>query len=484
MSYSPRRFDSVGGFAMPALPCYNQEAIRIPSTSKTSEKARMSGDRTQSQERATETELRLNSRLLPALAGLLLVLQLAFPYKGWTILLIGLGGAWLISYLWVRSLVRGLYFHREMRYGWAQVGDRLEERFTLVNEGWAPGLWVELRDHSTLPDYDASGVRYVGGRATMRWHSEGVCTRRGLFTLGPTTLCTGDPLGLYTVRLRYADSMALMVTPPVIPLPAIEVAPGGRAGEGRRSQVNTLERTVSTVGVRDYHPGDSLHWIHWRISAHRDGLFVRLFDNTPTSDWWILLDLDQRCQVGQGWDSTEEHGVMLAASLASQGLQSGRAVGLVTHGEDLTWLPPQEGDGQRLAILQALALVTRGTRPLTDLLHQGTARPTSGQHPSLIIITPATDGEWIEALLPLLQRGIVPTVLLLDPTSFGGTGTVQGTLALLSNLDVARYVITRDLLDRPEARPGQRGHWEWRVFGSGHVALVRRPRDTAWKRLS
>jgi hypothetical protein len=86
--------------------------------------------------------------------------------------------------------------------------------------------------------------------------------------------------------------------------------------------------------------------------------------------------------------------------------------------------------------------------------------------------------------LPLLQRGVVPTVLLLDPVSFGGTGDVNRTLAVLANLGVARYVITRDLLDRPEARPGQRGHWEWRVFGSGHVALVRRPRDTAWKRLS
>jgi len=444
----------------------------------------MSGDRTQSKEQITEPQLQLNSRLLPALVGLLFILQLAFPYRGWTILLVGLGGAWLISYLWARSLARGLRFSREMRYGWAQVGDRLEERFTLINEGWAPGLWVELQDHSTLPDYAASGVRYVGGWGTMRWHSDGICTRRGLFTLGPTTLRTGDPLGLYTLRLHYADSMALMVTPPVLPLPAIEVAPGGRAGEGRQTRANTLERTVSTMGVREYDPGDSLRWVHWRISAHRDALFVRIFDNTPTSDWWIFLDLDRHVQVGQGWDTTDEHGIMLAASLASQGLQSGRAVGLVTHGEELTWLPPQGGDGQRLAILQALALATSGTRPLTDLLRQGTARPSSRQHPSLVIITPAVEGDWIEALLPLLQRGVVPTVLLLDPVSFGGTGDVNRTLAMLANLGVARYVITRDLLDRPEARPGQRGHWEWRVFGSGHVALVRRPRDTAWKRLS
>jgi uncharacterized protein (DUF58 family) len=444
----------------------------------------MSGEFKTSQEPNTEPQLQLNSRLLPALVILLLLLQLTVPYRGWVILLIGLGGAWLISYLWARSLLGHLRLTREIRFGWAQVGDRLQERFTLHNSGWAPALWVELEDQSNLPDYQAGAVRDVGSWNSMQWQTDGVCTRRGLFTLGPTSLRTGDPLGLYTVHLHYADSMALMVVPPVISLPAIEVAPGGRAGEGRRARVNPLERTVSAAGVRDYVPGDSLHWIHWRISAHRDDLLVRVFENMPASDWWILLDLDQRVQVGQDSDSTEEHGVMLAASLADRGLRSGRAVGLVTHGEALAWLPPRGGDGQRLAILQALAGVSSGPRSLTDLLREGGPRPTSGHRASLVIITPNVEGDWIETLLPLLRSGTTPTVMLLDPTSYGGTSEVTGTLSLLTRLGVARHVITRDLFDQPEARPGREGHWEWRVVPSGHVVPVRRPRSLTWKRLS
>jgi uncharacterized protein (DUF58 family) len=416
--------------------------------------------------------------------GLLLMLQLAFPYRGWTILLAGLGSAWLISYLWARSLARELGLAREMRYGWAQVGDRLEERFTLVNDGWAPALWVELIDHSTMPDYQPDTVRHVGARSSNRWHTGGTCTRRGLFTLGPTSLKTGDPLGLYTVSQRYVQSMALMVTPPVVPLPAIEVAPGGRAGEGKRPHPNTLERTVGAAGVRDYRPGDSLRWIHWRVSAHRDELFVRIFENTPASDWWIFLDMDQRVRAGQGRDSTEEHSVILAASLADRGLRSGRSVGIVTHGEDLTWLPPTGGDDQRLAILRALALATPGTRPLADLLRQGRALPASALRTSLVIITPSAEGEWIEALLPLLEQGAAPTVLLLDSVSYGGSSDMGGTMALLTDLGVARYLITRDLFDRPEARPGREGQWEWRVLPTGHVVPMRRPRDLTWKRLS
>jgi len=91
-----------------------------------------------------EPRLRLKARLMPGLVGLLLVLHLAVPYRGWLILLVGLGGAWLASYLWARSLADGLQLVREMRFGWAQVGDQLQERFTLFNPGWAPALKASM----------------------------------------------------------------------------------------------------------------------------------------------------------------------------------------------------------------------------------------------------------------------------------------------------------------------------------------------------
>jgi uncharacterized protein (DUF58 family) len=428
-----------------------------------------------------EPRLRLNSRLLPALVGLLLVLQLVVPYNGWVMLLVGLGGVWLVSFLWARSLARGLRLTREMRFGWAQVGDRLEERFTLVSTGWAPGLWVEVVDHSTLPDYQIGRVTGVDSRSENGWHTQGVCTRRGLFTLGPTSVRTGDPFGLYTVNLHYPESTSLMVTPPILPLPTIDVAPGGRAGEGR-PRTNALERTVSVATVRDYLPGDDTRWIHWRTSAHRDTLFVRVFDGTPAGDWWIFLDMEARAQVGQGWDSTAEHGVILAASLADRGLRLGRAVGLVAHGEGLVWLPPETAGSQRWRILRELALVNPGSRPLAELLAR--VRPSFRQLSSLIIVTPNVEGDWLAALMPLLRRGVVPTVLLLDPVSFGGTGDVRQVETSLSDLGVTHYVITRDLLDRPEARPGQEGRWEWRVTPRGRAVPIRRPRDMAWKVLA
>ena len=290
-----------------------------------------------------KAEIALNTWGLPALVGLLLVLQLTVPYRGWVILLVGLGGAWLIAYAWARWLGSSLSLTREMRYGWAQVGDRLEERFTLVNDSPIPAIWVEVVDHSTLPDSRGSRGTGVDGASETRWRVDAVCTRRGLFTIGPTDLLTGDPFGVYSVSLQYPASLPFIVMPPVLSLPDIQVSPGGRAGEGRPRQTAS-ERTASAAGVRKYIPGDGLRSIHWRTSARRESLFVRLLDGTPAGDWWIFLDMDQRVHVGQGQDSTMEHGVILAASLADRGLRARRAVGLVVQGQEWVWMPPRGGE--------------------------------------------------------------------------------------------------------------------------------------------
>src|SRR5574341_1036539 len=231
------------------------------------------------------------------LIPLLLILQVIFPNQVWMALLVGLGGVWLIAYLWVRSLSRNLHLEREMRYGWAQVGDRLEERFTLVNKGWVPAFWVEISDHSTLPDYNVSQITAIGSSTKNSWKTSQVCNQRGLFMLGPTLLRTGDPIGLFSATIDIPSSAVLMVMPPVVPFPSIEIVPAGRAGDGRLARPDPLERTVSTSGVRLHQTGDPLRWIHWPTSARHQQLYLRNFDSTPTSDWWIFLDLEGQVQV-------------------------------------------------------------------------------------------------------------------------------------------------------------------------------------------
>lgn len=427
------------------------------------------------------TRLRLNVPLLPVLIAVLIFLQLAYPSKVWKMLLVGLGGAWIIGYLWAHALARGLRMLREMRYDWAQVGDRLEERFTVVNTSLLPATWVEVDDHSDMPGYQPSRATSIGGESTSQWITEGVCTRRGLYTLGGTTLLTGDPLGIYTVQVDDPHSTTLLVLPPVVSLPPIALTPGGY-GDSGRPRPRAPEQTVGASSVREYQPGDGLRLIHWPSSAKHEKLFVRLFDGTPASDAWVLLDLDARVQLGKDWSSTEEHGVILAASLVDRSLRARQGVGLVVNGAELTWIPPQQNANQRWQIFRALALAKPGTLSLGRLLERMGA--SLGRQASLVIITAASDPAWLEALVPLIWRGIAPTVLLLDPRTFGGTQDSSALEELLQRLGIACHVIPSDLLNQQEATPGQQGRWEWRHTPTGRAIAVHTPSQAEWRRLS
>ncbi|MFM8321033.1 MAG: DUF58 domain-containing protein [Chloroflexota bacterium] len=415
-------------------------------------------------------------------------------YAGWRFLLFAVLAALGLGWLWAHDLQQGLSIEREMRFGWAHVGDLLEERFTLRHTGRLPALWVEVQDGSTLPGYRAGLVTGIGPGESSRWRSSGVCQRRGLFTLGPTRLLAADPLGLFAVRLDDPRCVQLMVTPPVAPLPQVEVAPGGRAGAGRPRR-SAPERTVSADGVRQYVPGDSLRWVHWRTTARRAEPFVRTFESLPSGDWWIVLDLNRRVQAGQGARSTAEHGVILAASLADRGLRRSRAVGLAANGQPFAWLPPRQGDDQRWQILRTLALVEPGERPLAELLARLQGALAGGS--SLVLITPDRDGAWLEALLPLTWKGIVPTVLYLDPAGFDGAAAptaadaaahspgppvVDPLAGELAQHGIQYLHIIPELLKRSIIPAGERD-WRWRVTPSGRAVTANPAQDLSWRQV-
>lgn len=428
-----------------------------------------------------KAQLRLNTRLLPFLVFVLVVMQIIDPSRVWTIFLVGLGGLWLISYIWARNLALSLTILREMRYGWLQVGDVLEERFTVENKSWLPATWLELEDHSTVPGYNASIATGVDGSGMTRWRKTVHCNQRGQFQLGDTIIHTGDPFGIYSVSIKDSGSTSLMILPPIVPIPYLKITPGGYSAEGRPIP-DAPARTVDASSIREYAPGDPVRWVHWKTTARFSKPYVRLFDGSPATDWWILLDLQADAQAGVGKDSTEEHSIILAASLADRGLRENHGVGLIVNGHTLESVPPLIGTGQRWKILHLLAMAAPGKPSLAAVLKH--TRPDLGRHTSLIIVSSTPKTDWINTLPLLIRKGIRPTVFLLELRSFDKKLDNSKVAAELKKIHVPCHMISRELLDRPEALPGKGGQWEWRIMPTGRAIPVRAPDDHRWRRLS
>lgn len=406
-------------------------------------------------------------------------MQFVDPSRIWVIVMIAIGGTWLLCYWWARGLQRSLTFDREMRFGWAQVGDRLEERFTLRNDFIMPATWVTVTDHSTLPDHRASMATGVDGSSESQWKINTQCTKRGVYTLGGTTLETGDPFGMFSVIFEDPTSSTLAVMPPLIPIPKLQILSSGWSGDGRRNP-RSFEETINASHTREMTPNDPMRLIHWKSTARYDKFFVHQFEGNPAGEWWILLDLDRNHQYGQGWDSTEEHGVILAASLGARGLEEQHPVGLAVNAGEATWLPPRRNEFQQRAVLKSLAVATPSDLQLRDYLLR--AGPSIGSHSSLLIVTANADAAWTESLFPLLWRGVMPTVFLLDPNTFDGSHDTTAMAQVLESMGIPCHIIPREMIDKRQSRPGEEGQWEWRISGTGKAVAIKAP-VADWRRL-
>jgi len=360
------------------------------------------------------TDWRLNTPLVPVLAAAFSILYAWTGYRGWLAFAIGFGGAWLLAAWWVYSLSRALAVSRNVHMAWAGVGQSVPEQLEVRNPGRFPATWLELVDESEMLADPLRLVTDVAGHGTRRRYPVHLFKRRGLYRLGPTQLRTGDPFGIYTLTIHDHHASTVLVTPPQLALSTLHIGAGGWGGDQARRR-GALVREVSDAGIRDYLPGDSLKRIHWRASAHQDSLVVRQMEAAAAPDWWIVVDLERAVQWGGGQETTLELSIVLAASLAARGLRQRRRVGMTFAGPELNWLPPRGDRMQRWRILRALAKAEAGRRSLADLLAIGLP-PQSAR---LIVITPSTDSAWIAAGGHSLPNAAT-TVLLVDPTDFGG----------------------------------------------------------------
>ena len=420
-------------------------------------------------------EARISWRIrLPALWLIaLLALALLLPDRVWTTLLIGLVGLLAVAFVWARSLARGLSAVRRLRFGWVSVGDRLEEEFTLTNRSGVPALWVEIHDESNVPGYQAGAARAVGADDHVRWRQSSVCSRRGQYRLGPWTLHSGDPFGIFRISRRYETAQEIIIHPPAHGALPIPLPPGRSEGRARtRERVHTA--MINAATVRSYAPHDPFRWIHWPTSARRDELFVRQFERDAAGDIWLAIDCQAETQLGEGDAGTEEHAVLLAAALTARALAEVRGVGLVAYGRTPHVIVPGLGEGQQWRMLRALALMradgeigpARALRELGDTARRGSAA---------IFITASADDHWLPELARLARRGIEGQVILLDRRSFGDEGNSEALSRAIQALGFPCAVVRQGEAGQPVVEGQRHGYWEFKVTGTGRAIVVRRP---------
>ncbi len=393
--------------------------------------------------------------------AIILIILLAFfaISSGWHVLYIltyVLLGLLVLSWLWARYSLRKMIFRRTASSGRVQVGETFDERLMLDNVSALPKLWVQIADGSTLPGHRAGYVASMGGRKRATWRARTMCKQRGRFQLGPVVATSGDPFGLFRRRVFLTEQRELMVLPRVLPISNFVLFTGGLPGRGRTSR-RALQATTNATTIREYMPGDALNRIHWRSSAHNNKLMVKEFDLDPAMDAWIILDLHDGVQAGEGEHSTEEYGVTIAATIATFLLRQDLSLGMIVNAEHREFLSLDRGDRQIERVLEMLAVVRAGPGPdlkealALDAFH-------FGRNTVAIIITPSSSRDWHDGVRHLQRRGVQVAVVGLDAASFENSPADEDTLALLegANIPVLRVKCEESIAEALEKDPQAR----------------------------
>jgi uncharacterized protein (DUF58 family) len=382
------------------------------------------------------------------------------------------GGLLVISFIWAWLSVRWISISRRTRARRAQVGRNLDEAFTVHNRAWLPKLWLEVRDHSDLPGHRASHVvPALGIRGRYQWYVETPCLVRGEFQLGPLTVVSGDPFGLFLSPRRIGATSRVIVYPATVPLNHVELPMGQMSGgDAQRRRAHFV--TTNAAGIREYVSGDSFNRIHWSSTARKDRLMVKEFELDPMVDVWLFVDFSTMSLVedpsvqraGRFGNvvptsqaippSTEEYNVVIAASLAKYFIDQERALGFAAYTPHREIHQPERGARQLNRILQTLA-VAHSTAPLSlaQMLTLETPYLTRGT--TLLIVTSSLDPKWVTQAQILSRKGIRPMCILTDAQSFGGSVPVDDMQALLRVARIPSLVVRRndDIRSVLEQRP-------------------------------
>jgi uncharacterized protein (DUF58 family) len=350
-----------------------------------------------------------------------------------------LGGLVVVCLVWARLHAGALEVSVERANDRLQVGQEAEARVRLRSRSKLTKVWLEAEDETDMPGKPARTVVTLPAEGSRNWKVSLRCARRGVYRAGPVRITTGDPFGLFRLTRSYGEKRQLLVLPRPEELPYFWSPVAQLPGEGSVRR-RTHYVTPNASGVRDYYPGDSYNRIHWRSTARLGQLMVKTFEMDPTSNVWILLDLNGAVQAGAGDDSTEEYGVRIATSLAYHFVQSNRILGLMAFGDEAVMLDPSRGSQQYGRILEALAMAqATGTKPLSVVLEEESRR--FGRHTTLIVVTPSSEEDWLPSLETTVQQGTRAAVVALDAVSFGADTRPELRVDALTALGVPSYTV-------------------------------------------
>lgn len=333
-----------------------------------------------------------------------------------------IGGVWAVSHWWVRRSLRTLDVKRSLVQR-AFAGETVDVTLDFTNHSWLPIPWLQVREQVPLELKDVESysiVLSIGSKSHAQHRYHLYAKQRGLYRLGPLVLKTGDLFGFANATWNETNGVRVTVYPRVLPLHKLGLPSRSPFGT-LHSRQRLFEDPTRMSGVRDYAVGDSLRRIHWKASAHENGLLVKKFQPAIALNMTVILDLNRAAYPPGAVYGYSEWAIEVAASVASYAVEQRQAVGLICNGFDpladdvARPIAPHQGQGHLMELLALLARIQTHEleTPLAAWLPRRLNDLVWGT--TVILVTPKLDQETLWLLHNAYRRGSNVLALLCAP---------------------------------------------------------------------
>ncbi|MFO7946379.1 MAG: DUF58 domain-containing protein [Armatimonadota bacterium] len=337
------------------------------------------------------------------------------------------------------------------------AGETANIALTVSNDAAARRLFIEAHDglpDRASPNRTSQMIPVLAAGATTEVNYSFETTLRGVYRLGPLRLEATDTLGISEYSRTFDDFAEILVYPTPISLPNLWPQ-GGAANRARTPRRALKGDGLDYYGIREYTPGDDVRRMDWKSTARSDTLMVREFHKEVSLYAVGVLDLYAAAHAGKGEFSTLEQGVVLAASVMKQAVDTAAPTAFIAVGrDDYTVAEPAFGS-QTNRLMEALA---RAELTETDNWPDAVVQRLSivPRGASVCVFSPRTDDTAVKLAQRLKIRELSVAWFILDA---GGHPNhhrdVSETAARLSNMGCTVHLVD---CTRPLQNQFSQGH--------------------------
>jgi len=300
------------------------------------------------------------------------------------------------------------------------AGSSSEVELALWRNGKLPAGEVLLEDGvpyalGSRPRFVVERLPHQGRAVALRYPIQPML--RGVQQVGPLRATLTDPFGLCEFDRELIGHSRLVVVPKVVSLWGLPSGAGLGTGDDGSIRLHAGQGETDVI-VRHYRQGDDLRKVHWRSTARRDEIMVRVEERPWRGGTTVLLDHRAAAHHGTGPSASLEWAVSFAASVCLHVRRAGHNVRLVSeHGKVLAEAPGDGGEGYDNIVLDALAALQPAHQRDLTVGHD----PADGQE--LIAVLGTVSNDAVGQLARFRPRGTRSLAVLLDTPAFtGGTG--------------------------------------------------------------